>query len=82
MTDERAKRLKVQFLHGSHGRICGRHKRGGQCALPGEVSDRAIKLARSQGRDDAIREVSRGHNSRAIDEGLNRLMNASGSFQT
>ena len=36
--DERANRLKVQYLYGKHGRICGGHKREGVCALPGEIS--------------------------------------------
>lgn len=79
--DEVAQIAKVQFLHGNRGRISCGHKREGQCALPGEVSGRAIKLAHSKGCDDAIREVSRSHSSRAIDEGPNRLRNASGSFQ-
>ena len=76
-----AKIAKVQFLHGNRGRRSGGHKREGQCALPGEVSGGAIKLAQPKGCDDANREVSRGHSSRAIDEGLNRLMNASESFE-
>jgi hypothetical protein len=38
VTDERAKILKVQNLHGSHEGKCGGHKRGGVCALPGEIS--------------------------------------------
>jgi len=59
--DERANLLKVQCLHGSCGSRCGGHKRGGQCAIPGEISGGAIKLARSQGWDDAVGEVSRGH---------------------
>ena len=76
-------RLKVPFLHGSQGRRCGRHKRGGQCALPGEVSGCAIKLARPKGWDDAAREVSRGHSNRSrSDEGLNRWETASGSFES
>ena len=50
-------------------------------ALPGEVSGRAVKLALPKGCDDAAREVSRSHSSRAIDEGPNRLRNGSGSFQ-
>ena len=62
--DERARRLKVQFLHGNCGSICGGHKRGGQCALLGEISGGAIKLAEPKGWDDAAREVSRGHSSR------------------
>ena len=61
----------------TRGRRCGGHKRDGHGALPGEVSDGAIKLAHSQGCDDAAGEVSRGHSSRAIDEGLNRLKTAS-----
>ena len=80
--DKAAEIAKVQFLHGCRERRSGGHKREGQRALPGEVSGCAIKLARSRGCDDAIREVSRGHSSRAIGEGPNRLENASGSFQT
>jgi hypothetical protein len=80
--DEVAQIAKLQFLHENRGRISGGHKREGQCALPGEVSGRAIKLAHSKGCDDANREVSRSHSSRAIDEGPNRLKNASGSFRT
>src|SRR5665811_940872 len=45
----------------TRGRRCGGHKRYGHCALPGEVSDGAIKLAHSKGWDDADGEVSRGH---------------------
>jgi hypothetical protein len=73
MTDEKANIFKVQSLHGGHGRRCGGHKRGGQCALPGEVSGFAVKLAGSQGPDEEAGEVSRGH-SRSLDptEGLNR----------
>ena len=37
MLDEKANLFKVQYLHGKHGRICGRHKREGECALPGEI---------------------------------------------
>lgn len=65
----------------TRGRRCGGHKRYGHCALPGEVSDGAIKLAHSKGWDDADGEVSRGHSSRAIDEGPNRLKTASAGFQ-
>ena len=65
----------------TRGRRCGGHKRDGRCALPGEVSDGAIKLAHSQGWDDADGEVSRGHSSRVIDEGPNRWRTASASFQ-
>src|SRR5208337_3120989 len=37
MRDERAKKLKVQYLYGTHGSRCSGHKREGGCALPGEV---------------------------------------------
>ena len=43
MTDEKANIFKVPGLPGSHGRGCGGHKGGGQCALPGDVSGFAIK---------------------------------------
>lgn len=73
MTDEKANIFKVQSLHGSQGRRCGGHKRGGQRALPGEVSGFAIKLVGLQGPDEEAGEVSKGH-SRLDDstEGLNR----------
>ena len=38
LLDEKAYIFKVQYLYGKHGRICGGHKREGECALPGEVS--------------------------------------------
>jgi hypothetical protein len=66
----------------TRGRRCGGHKRDGHCALPGEVSDGAIKLAQPKECDDADGEVSRGHSNRAIDEGPNRLKTASAGFQT
>ena len=28
---------EAQYLHGTCVRICGRHKREGRCAIPGEV---------------------------------------------
>ena len=37
MLDEKAIIFKVQYLYGKHGRRCGRYKREGECALPGEV---------------------------------------------
>ena len=61
MMGEKANIFKARCLHGNHGRRCGGHKRGGQCALPGEISGFAIKLARSQGWDEEAREVSRSH---------------------
>ena len=44
MLDEKAIIFKVQHLYGKHGRICGGHKREGECALPGEISWYAIVL--------------------------------------
>ena len=38
MPDEEAYIFEVRNLYGRHGRICGRHKREGERALPGEVS--------------------------------------------
>lgn len=37
MLDEEASISNVQYLHGKHGRICGGHKREGECAIPGEI---------------------------------------------
>lgn len=42
MWDEKAIIFKVQYLNGTHGRICGGHKRGGGCALPGEACISAL----------------------------------------
>lgn len=70
---EKAKIFKARSLHGNRSCRCRGHQRGGQCALPGEVSVGAIKLVRSQDRDEAGGEVSRGHR-RSLDptEGPNR----------
>ena len=46
MLGEKACFFKARYLHGKHGRICGRHKREGMCALPGEV----CRLAKSNRR--------------------------------
>lgn len=37
MLDEKAYIFKVRKLPGKHGRIYGRHKHEGGCALPGEI---------------------------------------------
>jgi len=42
MPDEKANIFKVQNLSGRHGRRCGRHKREGGGALPGEVCRSAL----------------------------------------
>jgi len=39
--DEKAIIFKVLYLHGRGGCICGGYKRGGRCALPGEVCRRS-----------------------------------------
>jgi len=36
MLGKEANISKAQNLSGKHGRICGKHKREGKCALPGE----------------------------------------------
>ena len=38
MSDKEAYNSEVQYLHGRHGRICGRYKCEGGSALPGETS--------------------------------------------
>ena len=42
MLGERAIIFKAQYLHGKRGRRCGRHKREGESALPGEVCRSAM----------------------------------------
>jgi hypothetical protein len=49
MPDEEANIFKVRNLYGRHGRICGGHKREGECALPGEVSVRVSHYGEYQG---------------------------------
>ena len=77
MPDEKAYIFKVRYLYGRYVRICGRHKREGECALPGEVSmfvsrygDYLTTVTATLLEEHG--EVSRGH-SRSIDrtEGLN-----------
>jgi hypothetical protein len=41
MSDEEANISEVPYLTGRHVRICGGHKREGECALPGEISQHA-----------------------------------------
>ena len=38
MLGEEENFFKARYLHGKHGRICGRYKREGGCALPREIS--------------------------------------------
>ena len=64
---EKANTFKAQNLFGKHGRRCGGHKREGKCALPGEISGVAIKLAPPQGGDDDAGEVSRNHSRSSCD---------------
>jgi hypothetical protein len=44
--DEEAHIFKVQYLYGKLVRICGGHKREGECALPGEVCNFAMSYCR------------------------------------
>ena len=66
MLDEEATIFEVRYLYGKHGRICGRHKREGECALPGEVCRPALSATDIARCRDGSAEVSRGH-SRCID---------------
>jgi hypothetical protein len=65
--DKEAKTFKVQNLYGTHGRRSDDHKCGGGCALPGEISGIAIKLALPKGGDDDAGEVSRVHSRSSFD---------------
>jgi hypothetical protein len=49
MSDEKANIFKVQYLSGRHGCKCGRHKREGGSALPGEIWLFANVLPASRG---------------------------------
>lgn len=55
MTDEAAIIAKVQYLHGSHGCICGRYKREGIGALPGEISQFPKRYFRREARKRIVR---------------------------
>jgi len=46
--DKKANIFKVQYLHGGFGCICGGHKREGECALPGEICQFAIRYFRRE----------------------------------
>ena len=52
MLDEGAIFSKVQYLRGKHGRICGVHKRKGECAIPGEVSSFALATVAEKQREE------------------------------
>jgi len=64
--DEKAHIFEVPYLYGKHGRRCGRHKREGACALPGEVCRPAVSATGIERCREGRTEVSRGH-SRHID---------------
>lgn len=49
MLDEKANIFKVRYLYGRHGRICGGHKREGECPLPGEILPVCLVLPPSRG---------------------------------
>lgn len=52
MRDEKAQIFKVRNLYGIHRRISDGHKCGRKCAIPGEISGVAIKLAPLKSGDD------------------------------
>jgi len=57
--DERAHRLKVQYLYGKRGSRHGGHKREGVCALPGEIS-RLVQLLSSRGDGKRLEKSAEG----------------------
>lgn len=65
--DKEAVIFKVQSLYGTHERRSDGYKCGGGCALPGEISGVAIKLAPPKGGDDDAGEVSRDHSRSSCD---------------
>jgi len=48
MLGKKANIFEARNLSGKHGRICGRHKREGGCALPGEVCRPALSYCRRE----------------------------------
>lgn len=55
MLDEEAYISKVRYLCGKHGRRCGRYKREGMCALPGEVClDEQAEVSRSHSKHGVV----------------------------
>jgi hypothetical protein len=48
VSDEKANIFEVQYLHGRHRRICARHKRDSECALPGEICFPAMSYRRRE----------------------------------
>ena len=58
--DEKAHIFKVQYLHGKRERRSDRHKREGECALPGEILSFAIKLLRLEGRGISGKKSAEG----------------------
>ena len=64
MLDEKAIIFKVRYLYGKSSRICGRYKREGGCALPGEVCRAAVSANDIERCRDGSTEVSRGHSRR------------------
>jgi len=65
--DKEAVIFEVQSLYGTHERRSDGYKCGGGCALPGEISGAAIKLAPPKGGDDDAGEVSRDHSRSSCD---------------
>jgi hypothetical protein len=49
MLDEKSNIFKVRYLSGKHYRRCGRYKREGGSALPGEISYHAEVLPSPRG---------------------------------
>ena len=58
--DEKANIFKVRYLYGKLVRICGGHKREGECALPGEICNFAMSYRRSRGDGMKLQKSAEG----------------------
>jgi hypothetical protein len=61
MMDKRAYILKILYLYGSHGSICGRHKREGGAHYPGRSGSLPKEAIPVERQGEGRPEVSRGH---------------------
>ena len=58
--DEEAIIFKVQYLYGKLVRICGGHKREGECALPGEICKLCHELPSLRGGGKKLQKSAEG----------------------
>jgi hypothetical protein len=57
--DKEANIFKVQYLYGRLVRICGGHKREGECAIPGEICQPVVNYRHREVRGRAGRSQPR-----------------------